>query len=119
MPTEGILAPILTSLLAELAIVEPRIQAYTKGLDLLPPTLRSAPDLYHVDNCLKILHHCLFGRWAEQARQGLDEHVGGLAGGLVALGVYCEIAMVEGSSHGAIGGAPIRNELSTVLMALL
>jgi hypothetical protein len=46
---------VLQSLLTELALLRPRLDAYTSGMALLPSKLSDIPDLEHIDNCLRII----------------------------------------------------------------
>ncbi|KAG8978674.1 hypothetical protein FRC05_009946 [Tulasnella sp. 425] len=102
LPTKSldldILEGILGSLVTELNLATPRIEAFTKSLPLWPPSARSAPDLHHIENCLKILERCLFGRWGDEARKAVDDRVGQLAPGFVALIVFCELVLCDPES---------------------
>lgn len=115
LPTKSldldILEGILGSLVTELNLATPRIEAFTKSLPLWPPSARSAPDLHHIENCLKILERCLLGRWGDEARKAVDDRVDQLAPGFVALIVFCELVLCDpesDSSTGAIAPEPFQ-----------
>ncbi|KIO33777.1 hypothetical protein M407DRAFT_17386, partial [Tulasnella calospora MUT 4182] len=96
-----ILEETLKALITELSLIAPRIEAYAKSLPLLPPSPRSAPDIRHIENCLKIIEHCLSGRWADEARNAVDERSNQLAPGFVALIVFCELVLCDSESDSA------------------
>ncbi|KAG9016670.1 hypothetical protein FRB90_002587 [Tulasnella sp. 427] len=99
MLSQDILKDVLGSLVAELNLVAPRLEAYTKSLPLLPPSPRLAPSTRHIGNCLTTLEHCLSGRWEDEARQTIDERVDDLAPGLVAVTVFCELLLCDPDSE--------------------
>lgn len=85
LPAE-LLSPVLQSLLAELALLPPRIDAYASGLALLPPAAQDAPDLEHVDHCLRIIDAFLLGLWGRPlGRDPIEEKRQPLGQGLIAV----------------------------------
>lgn len=71
------------------------IDAYASGLDPFSSKTQNKPDLEHIGYCLRILDVFLLGVWGHAlGRDQIDEKLGPLAAGLIAV---CVAAAVLGS----------------------
>lgn len=94
------LSTVLNSLVLELSLVRPRLNAYTSGMALLPETVtRDIPDLEHIDHCLKIIDAFLISPSTPAGATQLDEERENLATGLVALCVVLSLVNLEIEQH--------------------
>ncbi|KAG8889481.1 hypothetical protein FRB98_004166 [Tulasnella sp. 332] len=86
----------LVALLADLIVIQSRVEAFVKGLSSIPPPQgKDAPDLHLIENCLKMVEICMYSQSEDDSRQALGEHVEDLATGLIALGVFCEVVVAN------------------------
>ncbi|KAF8531325.1 hypothetical protein JB92DRAFT_3138865 [Gautieria morchelliformis] len=93
---DEMLPVVLQSLLTELALLRPRLDAYTSGFALLPAKTHGIPDLEHIDYCLRIIDAFLLGSWSPSIGTAtLDVERENLAAGLVALCIVISILNAE------------------------
>ncbi|KAF7973917.1 hypothetical protein HWV62_13968 [Athelia sp. TMB] len=63
---------ILASLRSELALIPPRLSAYSTGLPLLPPPSSNShldtPSFPHIENCLRLVDSFVLGQWNTDAQ---------------------------------------------------
>ncbi|KAF8582585.1 hypothetical protein K439DRAFT_1413240 [Ramaria rubella] len=91
---------VLASLIEELILVRPRLDAYISGLALLPSAAPDIPDLEHIDQCLRILDTFLLGQWAPSlGKSQLNAEQKILCDGLVALSAALASLGSENEQH--------------------
>jgi len=86
------------SVLADLSLVPPQIDAYKSGLEPISANTQDKPDLEHIGHCLRILDALLLGLWGRASgRDQIDAKRGPLCAGLIAV---CVAAAVLYSDDG-------------------
>jgi hypothetical protein len=104
------MVPLRRSLVSELSLVPPRVDAYLAGRSLLPESSSAhldIPSCEHIVNCLRLLDSFLVHQWPEtddgEPGDGVfSDQDDELASGLVALCVFSE-NLANGEQYRDIG----------------
>jgi hypothetical protein len=103
-----LLNPLLDSLLPDFKTLSARVESYIVGLPILPSPSYDAPDLHHVDNCLRLIEGMLLDdRINGEARATLDASCLTMVHGLIGTCIVCQVVLGDESAQAAQGNATV------------
>jgi len=92
------------------------VESYIVGLPILPPPSYDAPDLQHVDNCLRLIEGMLLDdRFSGEAKTILNASCLTMVNGLVGTFVVCQVVLGEESALATQGDSTVDDVVLSVI----
>lgn len=108
----SLLNPLLDSLLPDFNALSARIESYIIGLPILPSPTYDAPDLHHVDNCLRLIEGMLLDdRVNGEARMMLDASCLTMVNGLISTCIVCQVVLKDESAIATQGDTSVNDSV--------
>lgn len=90
----SLLDPVLKAVSPDLKVLSARLESFLIGLPILPPPSYDAPDLQHVDNCLRLIEAILLASDSNDGpRDYLEPSRIAIVNGLISTSVVCQVVI--------------------------